>query len=102
MISYSYSQHLIRPHARGADVTATGRPQAVHQSPSSANKQLRWHAQAAATQGLTDTLRAAIVDHRNSWITEADFAKLAGAGINAVRVPVGYWVLATTQVSAVA
>ena len=58
----------------------------------------RCHAQAAAKQGLTDTLRAAIVDHRNTWITEDDFSLMAGAGINAVRIPVGYWVLATSQV----
>ena len=57
--------------------------------------------QAAAKQGLTDTLRAAIADHRDSWITESDFQLMAGAGINAVRVPLGYWVLATSQVNGV-
>ena len=45
-------------------------------------------------------MRAAIVDHRNTWITEDDFEIMSSAGINAVRVPVGYWVLATSQVRA--
>jgi glucan 1,3-beta-glucosidase len=32
-------------------------------------------------------------EHRRSWITEGDFRWLAANGINAVRIPVGYWVL---------
>lgn len=31
--------------------------------------------------------------HRQTFITEQDFAWLAANGINAVRIPVGYWVL---------
>jgi glucan 1,3-beta-glucosidase len=30
--------------------------------------------------------------HRDSFITEADFKWLAGHGIQAVRIPIGYWV----------
>jgi glucan 1,3-beta-glucosidase len=38
--------------------------------------------------GLTKKLR----DHRNAYITEADFAWLQLHGIEAVRLPIGYWV----------
>ena len=30
--------------------------------------------------------------HREEWIQESDIAELAGAGINTVRVPIGYWI----------
>jgi glucan 1,3-beta-glucosidase len=33
----------------------------------------------------------ALTDHWNSWVTEADFQKLASVGANHVRIPVGYW-----------
>lgn len=33
-----------------------------------------------------------ITKHRKTFITEADFAWLADNGVNAVRIPVGYWV----------
>lgn len=29
--------------------------------------------------------------HWNTWITEQDFADIAAAGLNTVRLPVGYW-----------
>ena len=29
--------------------------------------------------------------HWSSWITEGDFAAIAGAGLNHVRIPIGYW-----------
>ena len=45
-------------------------------------------------------MRAAIAAHRDSWVTEADFAGMAAAGINAVRLPVGYWALADTAAQA--
>ena len=54
--------------------------------------------QKAGLLGLTDVVRAAIQHHRDVWITEADFVMMATAGINAVRLPIGYWVLANTQV----
>lgn len=31
-------------------------------------------------------------DHRNSYITDADFSFLSSHGINAVRIPVGWWI----------
>lgn len=33
-----------------------------------------------------------IEKHRQTFITEADFAWLSARGINAVRIPVGYWI----------
>ena len=35
---------------------------------------------------------AQLNDHRQTFITEADFAWLAAHGIEAVRLPVGYWI----------
>ena len=35
-----------------------------------------------------------IEQHRKTFITEEDFQWLVGQGINALRIPVGYWVLA--------
>ncbi|KAI0275226.1 exo-beta-1,3-glucanase [Gloeopeniophorella convolvens] len=35
--------------------------------------------------------RAALVAHWDSWITEADFGMIAAAGLNHVRIPIGYW-----------
>ena len=29
--------------------------------------------------------------HWNSWITEDDFTQIAAAGLNHVRIPIGYW-----------
>ena len=51
---------------------------------------------AAARQGVTSKLRAAISQHRKTWVAESDFALMAKHGINAVRIPVGYWVMAET------
>ena len=55
-------------------------------------------AQFAAQQRLTAQLRSAIKAHRDTWVTQADISMLASLGVNAVRLPVGYWVLAQTQV----
>ncbi|KAJ9294209.1 CAZyme family GH5 [Paecilomyces variotii] len=30
-------------------------------------------------------------NHWNTWITESDFQQIAAAGLNHVRIPVGYW-----------
>ncbi|KAI9444576.1 glycoside hydrolase family 5 protein [Lactarius indigo] len=34
---------------------------------------------------------AKLTDHWNNWITQNDFAKIAAAGLNHVRIPIGYW-----------
>lgn len=31
--------------------------------------------------------------HRSTWITENDIAEIAKFGLNAVRVPIGYWIV---------
>ncbi|KAF9070839.1 exo-beta-1,3-glucanase [Rhodocollybia butyracea] len=37
------------------------------------------------------TAEANLKNHWNTWITEADFADIAAAGLNHVRLPIGYW-----------
>ncbi|KZP25281.1 glycoside hydrolase family 5 protein [Athelia psychrophila] len=37
------------------------------------------------------TATSALQAHWNTWITESDFAAIAAAGLNHVRVPIGYW-----------
>ena len=55
---------------------------------------------AAEQQGKTAQVRDAIAAHRDSWVTEEDFSIMAGARVNAVRLPVGYWVVADTAAGA--
>ncbi|RDB21561.1 putative glucan 1,3-beta-glucosidase D [Hypsizygus marmoreus] len=43
-----------------------------------------------------DTARGGIKqleDHYKTFITEKDFAEIAGAGLNYVRIPIGYWAI---------
>ena len=54
--------------------------------------------QFAAQQNKTAQLRSAIKSHRDTWVNESDFAFMASIGVNCVRLPVGYWVLAQAQV----
>jgi glucan 1,3-beta-glucosidase len=42
-----------------------------------------------STPGAAERLR----EHWRTWITEEDFRWMAANGLNAVRIPVGYWVL---------
>ncbi len=42
-------------------------------------------------QGQTAAVTTAIVQHRNTYVAAADFALLAKAGINAVRLGTGSW-----------
>ncbi|ORY75356.1 glycoside hydrolase superfamily [Leucosporidium creatinivorum] len=37
--------------------------------------------------------RAALMQHWASWMTEADIKAIAAAGLNHVRIPIGYWAL---------
>lgn len=48
-----------------------------------------------ALSGLPDG-RERLEKHRSTWITEADFAWIKARGLDAVRLPVGYWVLEDT------
>lgn len=43
--------------------------------------------------GLPPQSRASrVTAHRSAFITEVDFSQLPSNGVNAVRVPVGYWI----------
>ena len=53
---------------------------------------------ASQAQNQTAAVTAAIVEHRETYVTAADFKLLAEAGINSVRLGVGYWVMADTPV----
>ncbi|MBC7459605.1 cellulase family glycosylhydrolase [Candidatus Saccharibacteria bacterium] len=44
----------------------------------------------------TEGAAAKLSHHRDSFITESDFKWMSKHGINAVRIPVGYWVLSDT------
>ncbi|KAK1224186.1 hypothetical protein PQX77_012926 [Marasmius sp. AFHP31] len=35
--------------------------------------------------------------HWDTWITEGDFAEIAAAGLNHVRIPIGYWAFETAS-----
>jgi len=37
------------------------------------------------------TAKSVLTNHWNTWITEADFIAIAAAGLNHVRLPIGYW-----------
>ncbi|KAI7875383.1 glycoside hydrolase [Lichtheimia hyalospora FSU 10163] len=41
-----------------------------------------------------ESARNALEDHWKTFVTEKDFEFLASAGINSVRVPIGYWIAA--------
>ncbi|KAK0200843.1 glycoside hydrolase family 5 protein [Desarmillaria ectypa] len=38
-----------------------------------------------------DTARETLTKHWSTWITEPDFVDIAAAGLNHVRIPIGYW-----------
>ena len=47
------------------------------------------------TQALgKDEASSRLTDHWNTWITQDDFNQIAAAGLNHVRIPIGYWALA--------
>ncbi|EGN93094.1 glycoside hydrolase family 5 protein [Serpula lacrymans var. lacrymans S7.3] len=39
----------------------------------------------------SNTATSVLQSHWNTWITESDFAAIANAGLNHVRLPIGYW-----------
>jgi len=43
------------------------------------------------TQYLGSNAQSTMEKHWDSWITEDDFQQIASAGLNHVRVPIGYW-----------
>ncbi|KAF8445642.1 glycoside hydrolase family 5 protein [Boletus edulis BED1] len=38
-----------------------------------------------------NTASSVLKNHWNTWITESDFGAIAAAGLNHVRIPIGYW-----------
>ena len=38
-----------------------------------------------------DEAKRRLMDHWSSWITQDDLRQIADAGMNHVRIPVGYW-----------
>ena len=43
----------------------------------------------------TDGAKAKLQQHWSTWYTEADIAKVASWGLNALRIPIGYWAFAS-------
>jgi hypothetical protein len=46
----------------------------------------------SATLGKS-AAQSLLEQHWGNWITEQDFAGIAAAGLNTVRIPIGYWAL---------
>lgn len=44
-----------------------------------------------------DTAHSKLVNHWNTWITEDDFKTMKAAGLNHVRLPIGYWAYDISQ-----
>ncbi|PPQ76324.1 hypothetical protein CVT24_008383 [Panaeolus cyanescens] len=45
----------------------------------------------------TATAQAILKQHWDTWITEDDFVQIAAAGLNHVRIPIGYWSIPLTS-----
>ncbi|KAI5480349.1 glycoside hydrolase family 61 protein [Pseudohyphozyma bogoriensis] len=45
------------------------------------------------SEALGSNLSTVMEDHYNTFITEQDFAEIAGAGLNWVRLPFGWWMI---------
>ena len=41
-----------------------------------------------------DEASSRLTDHWNTWITQDDFNQIGKAGLNHVRIPIGYWAVA--------
>ncbi|PWY97960.1 glycoside hydrolase [Testicularia cyperi] len=47
-------------------------------------------------EALGDRAASVLTDHQNTWITEADMDTFQNAGINLVRIPIGFWAFIPT------
>lgn len=47
------------------------------------------------SEGGVDNLRQKMTEHYDTFITEQDFANIAAAGLNWVRLPIGFWAFET-------
>lgn len=45
--------------------------------------------------GANGSLQSEMEDHYYTFITEQDIAEIAGAGLNWIRLQVGYWAIET-------
>ncbi|KAF9036214.1 glycoside hydrolase family 5 protein [Panaeolus papilionaceus] len=45
----------------------------------------------------TKTAQTILKQHWDTWITEDDFVQIAAAGLNHVRIPIGYWSIPITS-----
>ncbi|KAF8972127.1 glycoside hydrolase family 5 protein [Flammula alnicola] len=43
------------------------------------------------------TAQTILTNHWDTWITEDDFAQISAAGLNHVRIPIGYWSIPLTS-----
>ncbi|EEB97301.1 hypothetical protein MPER_03416, partial [Moniliophthora perniciosa FA553] len=50
-----------------------------------------------AQHGNRDTIHKALVNHWSSFITKGDFQKIKDAGLNHVKIPIGYWAWDVSQ-----
>ncbi|ESK92210.1 glycoside hydrolase family 5 protein [Moniliophthora roreri MCA 2997] len=50
-----------------------------------------------AQYGNRDTVHKALVNHWSSFITKDDFQKIKDAGLNHVKIPIGYWAWDVSQ-----
>ena len=44
---------------------------------------------------LGDSMAETIEEHYRTFITERDFAEIAAAGLNWIRLPIGFWAIET-------
>ncbi|GJN94706.1 hypothetical protein Rhopal_007797-T1 [Rhodotorula paludigena] len=49
------------------------------------------------SEQLGTDLEAKMTEHYSTWITEKDFAEIAGAGLNWLRIPFGWWMIETWE-----
>ncbi|PGG96511.1 hypothetical protein AJ80_09817 [Polytolypa hystricis UAMH7299] len=49
------------------------------------------------SQNLGGNAKRRLSQHWNSFITEADFVRIKAAGLNHVRIPIGYWAAITIE-----
>lgn len=49
------------------------------------------------SQALGDDLAEYMINHYETFITEKDFADIASAGLNWIRLPVPFWMVETVE-----
>ena len=49
------------------------------------------------SQNMGDNLTSAMTEHYDTFITERDFAEIASAGLNWIRLPIAHWAIETSS-----